>query len=100
LRATLDWSCHLLSADEQRLLGRLAVFAGGWTLAAEAVCAGDGVNAGAVGLRRAHPCRRGVGMRGLPQHDEAGDGILPAGAATSPRSVRRGGAWGISISDG
>jgi predicted ATPase len=42
LRATLDWSYDLLSEPEQRLLGRLAVFAGGWALdAAEAVCAGD-----------------------------------------------------------
>src|SRR5262249_12213541 len=39
LRATLDWSYHLLSAPEQRLLRRLAVFIGGWTLEAlEAVC--------------------------------------------------------------
>ncbi len=38
LRATVDWSHGLLSADEQALLRRLAVFAGGWTLeAAEAI---------------------------------------------------------------
>jgi len=41
LRATLDWSHALLSGEEQTLLRRLAVFAGGWTLAAaEMVCAG------------------------------------------------------------
>jgi predicted ATPase/Tfp pilus assembly protein PilF len=46
LRATLDWSWELLSAPEQALLRRLSVFAGGWTLAAaEAVCAGDGIEA-------------------------------------------------------
>jgi predicted ATPase/uncharacterized protein HemY/DNA-binding XRE family transcriptional regulator len=40
LRATLEWSYHLLTAAERVLLGRLAVFVGGWTLeAAEAVCA-------------------------------------------------------------
>jgi non-specific serine/threonine protein kinase len=40
LRAALAWSHDLLSAGEQRLLRRLAVFAGGCTLeAAEAVCA-------------------------------------------------------------
>jgi non-specific serine/threonine protein kinase len=40
LRAALAWSHDLLSAGEQRLLRRLAVFVGGWTLeAAEAVCA-------------------------------------------------------------
>jgi non-specific serine/threonine protein kinase len=44
LRATLDWSYRLLSTPEKRLFTWLAVFSGGWTLeAAEAVCAGDGV---------------------------------------------------------
>jgi predicted ATPase/DNA-binding SARP family transcriptional activator len=39
LRATLDWSYQLLEAQEQRLLCRLSVFVGGWTLEmAEAVC--------------------------------------------------------------
>ncbi len=43
LRATLDWSYELLEAPERRLLARLSVFAGGWTLdAAAAVCADDG----------------------------------------------------------
>jgi predicted ATPase/DNA-binding SARP family transcriptional activator/Tfp pilus assembly protein PilF len=42
LRATLDWSHDLLDPVEQRLLARLAVFAGGFTLAAaEAVCSTD-----------------------------------------------------------
>jgi predicted ATPase len=45
LRAALDWSYDLLSASERLLLGRVAVFAGGFTLeAAEEVCAGDGVD--------------------------------------------------------
>jgi predicted ATPase/DNA-binding SARP family transcriptional activator len=44
LRATMDWSHALLSDAERACFRRLAVFAGGWTLeAAEAVCAGDGV---------------------------------------------------------
>jgi predicted ATPase/DNA-binding CsgD family transcriptional regulator len=34
LRATLDWSYQLLSEPERTLLRRLAVFSGGWTLAA------------------------------------------------------------------
>jgi len=39
LRSLIDWSYALLNASEQALLGRLSVFAGGWTLeAAEAVC--------------------------------------------------------------
>jgi predicted ATPase/class 3 adenylate cyclase len=46
LRAALDWSYALLSDAERLLLDRLSVFAGGWTLdAAEAVCAGEGVEA-------------------------------------------------------
>jgi len=41
LRAAVDWSYELLSDGERRLLERLAVFAGGFTLeAAERVCAG------------------------------------------------------------
>ncbi|MEO5887807.1 MAG: tetratricopeptide repeat protein [Anaerolineales bacterium] len=39
LRAAIDWSYHLLDADEKNLFARLSVFMGGWTLeAAEQVC--------------------------------------------------------------
>lgn len=49
LRATLDWSHDLLSEDERRLLRRLAVFRGGWDLAAaEQVCGFDGLAADQV----------------------------------------------------
>ncbi|HLK56982.1 MAG TPA: BTAD domain-containing putative transcriptional regulator, partial [Chthonomonadaceae bacterium] len=49
LKATLDWSYHLLSDPERILLRRLCVFSGGWTLeAAEQVCAGDGIASGEV----------------------------------------------------
>ena len=42
LHDTIGWSYHLLTAPEQALFARLAVFAGGWTLeAAEAVCGAD-----------------------------------------------------------
>jgi predicted ATPase/class 3 adenylate cyclase/DNA-binding CsgD family transcriptional regulator len=34
LRAMIDWSYNLLNPDEQLVLDRLSVFAGGWTLAA------------------------------------------------------------------
>jgi predicted ATPase len=45
LRAAIDWSYELLSGPEQRLLARLAVFAGGSTLdSAEAVCGDDGID--------------------------------------------------------
>ncbi len=42
LRATIQWSYDLLTAEEQTLFARLAVFTGGCTVeAAEAVCDGD-----------------------------------------------------------
>jgi predicted ATPase len=44
LRSTIDWSYSLLDAGEQRLVQRLAVFVGGWSLpAAEAICGASGV---------------------------------------------------------
>jgi predicted ATPase/class 3 adenylate cyclase len=46
LQALIDWSYDYLSEKEQALFRRLSVFAGGWTLeAAEAVCAGNGIDA-------------------------------------------------------
>ncbi len=46
LQALVDWSHDLLPEAERRLFRRLAVFAGGWSLAAaEEVCAGDGIEA-------------------------------------------------------
>jgi predicted ATPase/DNA-binding SARP family transcriptional activator len=43
LESVVDWSCGLLGFAEQRLLSRLAVFSGGFTLdAVEAVCAEPG----------------------------------------------------------
>jgi predicted ATPase len=49
LRATMDWSHALLSDAERACFRRLAVFAGGWKLAAaEAVCAGEGVETSEV----------------------------------------------------
>ena len=45
LRATMDWSYDLLSPQERVLLGRLSVFAGGWSLeAAEQVCSDLGLD--------------------------------------------------------
>jgi predicted ATPase/DNA-binding SARP family transcriptional activator len=49
LRATIDWSWELLAEADRRLLRRLSVFSGGWTVAAaEAVCGGDGLDPGEV----------------------------------------------------
>ena len=49
LRATLDWSHDLLDDDERVVFRRLAVFAGGFTLAAaEWVVSGDDLGAGRV----------------------------------------------------
>lgn len=41
LQAMIDWSWDLLSDADQRLLRRLSVFAGGWTLEAAAEVTGD-----------------------------------------------------------
>jgi predicted ATPase/DNA-binding SARP family transcriptional activator len=43
LRRTLEWSYDLLEPEEQRLLARLAVFAGGWTLDAASDVCGEGI---------------------------------------------------------
>jgi predicted ATPase/class 3 adenylate cyclase len=49
LRALVDWSYELLSPDEQTVLNTIAVFAGGFSLAAaEQVCAGDALRETAV----------------------------------------------------
>ncbi len=45
LRALIDWSHELLSAQERAVFRRLSVFAGGWTIeGAEAICSGAGVD--------------------------------------------------------
>ncbi|MBX6771057.1 MAG: tetratricopeptide repeat protein [Chloroflexi bacterium] len=45
LRASIDWSYDLLTEPERRLFRRLAVFTGGFTLAAvEGICTGDGID--------------------------------------------------------
>lgn len=49
LASTLEWSYALLSTEEQKVLQRLAIFAGGATLAAaEAVCIGEEVDSAQV----------------------------------------------------
>jgi predicted ATPase/class 3 adenylate cyclase len=41
LQATIDWSWDLLTMEDRRLLRRLSVFAGGWSLDEAAIVAGD-----------------------------------------------------------
>lgn len=49
LRATLEWSHDLLSADERVVLRRLGVFADSFTMeAAQAICSDDGIQGGQV----------------------------------------------------
>jgi predicted ATPase/class 3 adenylate cyclase len=49
LRALIDWSHDLLSAQERAVFRRLSVFKGGWTIEeAEAVCSGGCVEGGDV----------------------------------------------------
>ena len=49
LEGAIDWSYQLLSEDERLLWARLSVFAGGFELdAAQAVCAGDGLEADVI----------------------------------------------------
>ena len=49
LRACIDWSFNLLSAAEQAMLRRLAVFSGGWTLdAAERIGADSTLDSGEI----------------------------------------------------
>jgi predicted ATPase/DNA-binding SARP family transcriptional activator len=49
LQATMEWSYHLLTEQEQLLFRRLSVFAGGFSLeAVEAVCVGSGLERDAV----------------------------------------------------
>jgi non-specific serine/threonine protein kinase len=50
LRATFDWSYDLLSEDERRLLSRLAIFPGGFTLEAATAVASPGDAAATTGI--------------------------------------------------
>jgi predicted ATPase/DNA-binding SARP family transcriptional activator len=70
LQATLDWSYELLAEPEQRLLGRLAVFAGPFdTDAAAAVGAGDPPDAVRVRAALATLARRSLLSPAAPAAD-------------------------------
>ncbi len=68
LRATIDWSYHLLGPREQGLFARLAVFYGGCTLdAAAAVCGGDDLIAGLAALVDGNMVRQEEQHNGEPR---------------------------------
>src|SRR6185503_13675053 len=74
LRATIDWSYSLLTEAECKLLYRLSVFSGGWTLeAAESVCTGDGVQVEEVLNLLSHLVDKSLVLVVEPDEDEPGD---------------------------
>jgi non-specific serine/threonine protein kinase len=110
LQATLDWSHALLAEAERVLFRRLAVFAGGLTLeAAEAVCAGDGLDEAAVldllsGLVDKSLVLAEVGEAGLvryrllePLRQYARDHLRAAGEAE--RVQERHAAWYLALAE-
>ena len=64
LQALVDWSWDLLPEEDRRLLRRLSVFAGGWTLeAAAAVCGGSGRTSADATPQGADPMPHAAGAR-------------------------------------
>jgi predicted ATPase/transcriptional regulator with XRE-family HTH domain len=101
MRAALAWSEDLLSAEEQHLFRRLAVFVGGWTLeAAEAVCAqpegaeplGTSVLEGLGALVDQSLVQRQWSLDGDEDGDEDGDGM---GTKANAREAEREGSSGV-----
>jgi predicted ATPase/class 3 adenylate cyclase len=71
LRALIDWSYDLLAEPERILLRRLSVFSDGWTFeAAEAVCAGEGIEQADVLDLLTHLADKS--LVGVEQSDEEG----------------------------
>ncbi len=79
LRALIDWSWDLLSEQERTLLRRLAVVAGGWTLAAaEAVCAGPDIDQAEVLDLLSRLVDKSLVLAGLVWEGQAPDGLPEA----------------------
>ena len=92
LRATIDWSYDLLDEPHRRLLARLSVFAGGCTRdAAQAVCAGDPIEARARVRTALRPGRPLVGGRRphRSRHPVPVVGNHPRIRRRTPRRTRR-----------
>jgi non-specific serine/threonine protein kinase len=109
LQATIDWSHDLLTEPERILFRRLAVFAGGWAPeAAEAVCAGEGIEGGealdllarlvdkslVVAEERAGAVRYRL-LETVRQY--AGDKLLQAGEAAAARDRHRD--WFLALAE-
>jgi predicted ATPase/DNA-binding SARP family transcriptional activator len=90
LRDTLLWSYDLLSPVEQQLFARLAVFAGGWTLAAaEEVCgpsARDGLQSLAANNLVLHETDQRFGMLETI-HELAGERLADGGEESAIRAA-------------
>jgi predicted ATPase len=93
MTATLDWSHDLLTRDEQRLLRRLSVFAGGFSLAAAEQVAGDDgsvlpVLAGLVEQSLVTPDSRGEARYRMlePVREYASERLRAAGEVEQLRS--------------
>ncbi len=97
LRATLEWSHQLLGDDEQRLLRRLGVFAGGFTADAARDRVRRRRRAGVAGAQVVGAVRARTAARAVPPaRDGAG---LRVGAARGRRRGR-GGRWRARGVDG
>lgn len=71
LAATLDWSYALLSEQEQKVLQRLSIFAGGSTLdAVESVCVGNGIESAQVLDTLSHLVEKSLVMADKPEPGE------------------------------
>lgn len=88
LRASMEWSCGLLTESERRLFRRLSVFAGPFTLvAAEAVCGDDLGPAQAPAWGEEAP-----GLAVDPIDGSPLPGAPPRGSADDPDCTERGAA--------
>ena len=91
LRATIDWSHSLLDESEQRLFRRMAVFAGGCTLAdVEAVCAEPGETVLDELESLVDKALVQIGRPGRPAPDAADDRRVRRASGSRPPASARG----------
>ncbi len=92
MRALIDWSFDLLSASEQRLFGRLSIFAGGWTLAeVSSVCSDEQLAGGALDRWEVFDLLSSLVEKSLVVAEPAGEEqryrLLELNARLRPRAV-------------